>query len=138
MTLPTPSSGTAPIQPGTESAELPPPTSGRPGRRPRGQAADIWRRYRRNKLAMLGLAIVSLLVFVAIFEPVLTPYDPFEQNLLNVLQPPSAQHWFGTDVLGRDLYSGVVYGTRLAMIVGVLTMLGSLVIGVTLGAVAGF
>jgi peptide/nickel transport system permease protein len=124
--------------PGADTGDVVEP-SGELGRsKPVGQFADIWRRYRRNKLAMVGLVIVVFLVVVAIIEPFITPYDPFEQNLLNVLQPPSAQHWFGTDVLGRDLYSGIIYGTRLAMIVGVATVLGSLLIGVTLGALAGF
>lgn len=103
-----------------------------------GQFGEIWRRYRRNRLAMVGLVIVVLEVVIAIISPFSTPYDPFEQNLLNTLQPPSAAHFFGTDVLGRDLYSGVIYGTRLAMIVGVSTVLFSLVLGLTLGALAGF
>ena len=98
----------------------------------------FWRRYRRNRLAVVGLAIVVVLAVVAVIEPVITPYDPFEQNLLNTLQPPNADHLFGTDVLGRDLYSGIVYGTRLAMLVSLATVLFSLLIGVALGAVAGF
>lgn len=129
---------TAPVDPAVVETELPVPSSTKPGRKPDGQFAEIWRRYRRNKLAMVGLAIVTMLVIIAIIEPFITPYNPFEQNLVNVLQPPSAQHWFGTDVLGRDLFSGVIYGTRLAMIVGVSTVAGSLIIGVTLGAFAGF
>jgi len=108
------------------------------GRRRSGGFADVWRRYRRNRLAVVGLVIVVGLAVVAVLEPVITPYDPFEQNLLNTTAPPSADHWFGTDVLGRDLYSGIVYGTRLAMLVGLLTVFCSLVIGVTLGALAGF
>jgi peptide/nickel transport system permease protein len=125
---------------GLPTPETAPPEPGEPvaASKPVGQFADIWRRYRRNRLAMVGLGIVVLLVLVAIFEPWITPYDPFEQNLLNVLQPPSASHWFGTDSLGRDLYSGIIYGTRIAMIVGVGTVAGSLLIGVTLGAIAGF
>ena len=86
---------------------------------------------------MVGLVIVVILAVVALFEPWLTPYDPLEQNLGNTLRPPSADHWFGTDVLGRDLYSGIIYGTRLAMLVSGLTVLCSLVIGVVLGALAG-
>jgi peptide/nickel transport system permease protein len=108
------------------------------GRRRSGGFADVARRYRRNRLAVVGLVIVVGLAAVAVLEPVITPYDPFEQNLRNTLAPPSAEHWFGTDVLGRDLYSGIVHGTRLAMLVGLLTVVLSLVIGVTLGAVAGF
>ena len=107
------------------------------GRRRAGGFADVARRYRRNRLAVVGLVIVVFLAVVALFEPWLTPYDPLEQNLGNTLRPPSAVHWFGTDVLGRDLYSGIIYGTRLAMLVSGLTVLCSLVIGVVLGALAG-
>ena len=103
-----------------------------------GGFAEVVRRYRRNPLAIVGLVIVVTLAVVAVLQPVITPYDPFEQNLLNTLQPPGADHWFGTDVLGRDLYSGILYGTRLAMLVGLLTVFCSLVIGVALGALAGF
>lgn len=107
-------------------------------RRSSGQFQDIWRRYRRNKLAMIGLFVVGLEVLVAIFAPVIAPYDPYEQNLLNTIEPPTAEHWFGTDVLGRDFFSMMLYGLRLALLVGVGTMLGSLIIGVTVGAIAGF
>jgi peptide/nickel transport system permease protein len=103
-----------------------------------GGFGEVARRYRRNRLAMVGLVIVVTLAGVAALQPVITPYDPFEQNLLNTLQPPSADHWFGTDVLGRDLYSGILYGARLAMLVSLLTVFCSLVIGVALGALAGF
>ncbi len=125
---------------GLPSTVTPPPEPSVPVAEPKpiGQFAEIWRRYRRNKLAMLGLGIVGLLMVIAIIEPIITPYDPFEQNLFNVLQPPSASHWFGTDVLGRDLYSGIIYGTRLAMIVGISTVAGSMIVGVTLGSMAGF
>jgi peptide/nickel transport system permease protein len=107
------------------------------GRRRAGGFADVARRYRRNRLAVVGLVVVVILAVVALFEPWLTPYDPLEQNLGNTLQQPSADHWFGTDVLGRDLYSGIIYGTRLAMLVSALTVLCSLVIGVVFGALAG-
>ncbi|MBN9109589.1 MAG: ABC transporter permease [Pseudonocardia sp.] len=108
------------------------------GSRGSGQFADIRRRFVRNRLAMVGLAIVTVLIVLAIIGPYVTPYNAFEQNLANTLQPPSADHWFGTDVLGRDLFSGIVYGCRLAILVGLLTVAFSLLIGLTLGAVAGF
>ena len=102
------------------------------------QLRDIWARYRRNKLAMVGLVVVVVLVVTAIVGDYLTPYDAFEQNLLNATAPPSAAHWLGTDVLGRDLFSELVYGVRLAMIVAVSTVALSLVLGVSLGALAGY
>lgn len=104
----------------------------------RGQFADFWRRFRRNKLAMGGLTVVTILVLLALVQPLISPYDPYDQNLLNSLQQPNADHWFGTDVLGRDLYSGMLYGLRLALIVGLCTMLGSMTLGVLLGALAGY
>jgi peptide/nickel transport system permease protein len=78
------------------------------------------------------------MVVLALLQPLISPYDPYDQNLINTLQPPSADHWFGTDVLGRDLYSGMLYGLQLALIVGLATMVGSMTIGVVLGAVSGY
>ncbi|HEV7652219.1 MAG TPA: ABC transporter permease [Actinophytocola sp.] len=104
----------------------------------RSQLADIWRRFKRNKLAMTGLVVVAIMVVLALLQPIITPFDPYDQNLLNSLQPPNADHWFGTDVLGRDLYSGMLYGLQLALIVGLCTMLGSMTIGVALGALSGY
>jgi peptide/nickel transport system permease protein len=104
----------------------------------RSQLADFWRRFRKNKLGMGGLVVVAILVLLALVQPIITPYDAYDQNLLNSLQSPNADHWFGTDVLGRDLYSGMLYGLRLALIVGLATMLGSMLLGVALGAIAGY
>jgi peptide/nickel transport system permease protein len=102
------------------------------------QLRDIWARYRRNKLAMAGLVVVVILIVTAVVGDYLTPYNAFEQNLLNTTAPPSAEHWLGTNVLGRDVFSELVYGVRLAMIVAVSTVALSLVLGVALGALAGY
>jgi peptide/nickel transport system permease protein len=104
----------------------------------RGQLRDIWRRYRRNKLALVGLVMVGILVLIAIFEPFLSPYDAHDLNLANTTEPPSAEHWFGTDNVGRDYFSEILYGTKLAIIVGLSTMILSLVVGVSLGALSGY
>jgi len=109
------------------------------GKQPsRGQFADMWRRFKRNKLAMVGLVVVGVLIILAIIQPVISPYDPWEQNLLNTLATPDSDHLMGTDALGRDLYSELLYGLKLALIVGICTMLGTMLVGVTLGAVAGY
>lgn len=110
------------------------------GKRPRkqGQLRDIWTRFRKNKLAVVGLAIVLVLQFIALFGTLLTPYDPMDENLENTEAPPSPDHWFGTDGNGHDLFSQVIAGTKYAMIVGWGVMLLSLVLGVVLGCVAGF
>ena len=116
----------------------PPEPEGGKDRKKRGQFADMWRRFRRNKLAMIGLVIVAILVILALFQPFISPYDPYDQNLMNTLAPPGGAHLMGTDSLGRDLYSGMLYGLRLALLVGISTMLGSMIVGTTLGALAGF
>lgn len=114
------------------------PGAPHPGGRGRGQFRDIWRRYRRNRLALVGLGIVVLLLLVAILQPYITPYDPRELNNRNSVKPPSAEHWFGTDKGGRDLFSGILNGARLAVIVGLSTMLLALIVGLSLGALAGY
>ncbi|MGR9250732.1 ABC transporter permease [Rhizobium leguminosarum] len=99
---------------------------------------DAWYRLKRNKLAIFGLVIVVILGFTAIFGPYLTPYDYLSQDLnaRNVL--PSMSHLFGTDDLGRDVFSRVVFGTRTAFLVAVIVTVFAVLIGLVLGAVAGF
>lgn len=72
--------------------------------------AVSWQIFRRNRLGMACLAVVLFLVAVAVLAPVIAPYDPDAQNLRAMLQPPSAEHWFGTDNYGRDIFSRVLYG----------------------------
>jgi peptide/nickel transport system permease protein len=122
--------------PEPESSESGVEAGGKP--RKTGQLRDIWRRYKRNKLAVVGLVVVIILMIIAILQPFITPFDPMEQNPVNSRNPPSGRHFFGTDVLGRDMFSGIIYGARLAMIVGWSVMILSLVVGVALGAIAGF
>jgi peptide/nickel transport system permease protein len=99
---------------------------------------DAWHRLKRNRLAIFGLVIVLILAFTAMFGPYLTPYDYLSQDLnaRNVL--PSMSHLFGTDDLGRDVFSRVVFGTRTAFLVAVIVTVFAVVIGLVLGAVAGF
>jgi peptide/nickel transport system permease protein len=98
---------------------------------------DVWKRFRRNKLAMIGLVFLVLLVLVAIFAPVVAPYGITERTD-QFRKPPSAQHWFGTDDIGRDVFSRVVYGARVSLRIGFIATFISLVIGLFLGALAGF
>ncbi|MBY5350831.1 ABC transporter permease [Rhizobium leguminosarum] len=99
---------------------------------------DAWYRLKRNRLAIFGLVIVLILAFTAIFGPYLTPYDYLSQDLnaRNVL--PSMSHLFGTDDLGRDVFSRVVFGTRTAFLVAIIVTVFAVLIGLVLGAVAGF
>jgi ABC-type dipeptide/oligopeptide/nickel transport system permease subunit len=99
--------------------------------------ADIWKRFRRNKLALVGLTFIVLLILVAIFASVIAPYSITERTS-EFRQPPSADHWFGTDRIGRDVFSRVIYGARVSLKVGILATVISLIIGVIAGAVAGF
>ena len=98
----------------------------------------IVRVFYRRKLAMVGLVIVMLMILVAIFAPVLAPYDPYDTDIINKLQPPSSEHWLGTDQVGRDTLSRVIYGTRTSLIVGVCAVILAAVIGQLLGLIAGF
>ncbi|QSQ07739.1 Dipeptide transport system permease protein DppC [Koleobacter methoxysyntrophicus] len=105
--------------------------------------ADGWIRLKRNKLAMFGLFLVTVLVLAAIFAPLITPYSPYEQFIWTKgkdaqLAPPSREHWFGTDIYGRDIYTRVVYGARISLQIALASTLISVVIGVILGAIAGY
>jgi peptide/nickel transport system permease protein len=82
--------------------------------------------------------MVVFVFIIAIFAPVLAPYDPQAQDLLNTTSPPSAAHWFGTDIVGRDQLSRVMYGARIALIVGISSIVLSVLIGVVLGSIAGY
>ena len=99
---------------------------------------DAWYRLKRNKLAVFGLIVVLILAFAAIFGPYLTPYDYLSQDLQARNAAPSMAHLFGTDDLGRDVFSRVVFGTRTAFLVAVIVTFIAVVIGLTLGAIAGF
>jgi peptide/nickel transport system permease protein len=103
-----------------------------------GQWGDIRRRFVRNPLAVIGLILVVVLVLVAIFAPLLSPYAPRHQDLLNTDAAPSWKHLFGTDVVGRDQFTRVLYGTRIALIVGLASIVLASAIGVFLGAIAGY
>jgi oligopeptide transport system permease protein len=105
-------------------------------RRHAGLWADARRRLLRNRLAVLGGVVVLLLIFVAIFADRLAPYDPARQNYEAIQQGPSTRHPLGTDLLGRDVLSRLIYGTRVSITVGIFSQLIVLLIGVPVGAVA--
>lgn len=106
----------------------------------RGQAAEIWRRLSKNIGAMSGLVIVILLVCIALFSNYFLDYetDVIGQQITQRLQPPSSEHWLGTDEVGRDVLSRVLYGTRYSLAVGAVAVSISIAFGVTLGAIAGY
>jgi peptide/nickel transport system permease protein len=104
-----------------------------------GSAYGAWRRFLRNRLAVVGLLIVVALVLVAIFAGALAPYSPYTGDLRTTrLLPPSAAHWFGTDDQGRDILSRMIYGSRITLVVVVLVALLAAPIGLAVGTVAGY
>lgn len=102
------------------------------------QWRDVWIRLRRNKLAMVGMVIALLLALMAIFAPVIAPYGYQVQDIANRLQLPSRAHLMGTDNMGRDILSRVIYGGRISLLVSLLAVVVSLVVGGLLGAVSGY
>ena len=99
---------------------------------------DAMRRLMANKLALAGLIVVLLVILIAIIGPLITPYDFLSQDLNLRNKPPSAAHWFGTDDLGRDVLSRVIYGARTAVIVAISVTVLSYLIGIVLGSLAGY
>ncbi|WP_420908785.1 nickel transporter permease [Brevibacillus humidisoli] len=99
---------------------------------------DAWRSLRKNRLAMVGLFLILFFILLAVFAPLLTSYGYNDQELMNRLQPPSAEHWFGTDDLGRDLFTRVIYGAQISLWVGFFAVVGSIIVGSLLGILAGY
>ncbi len=93
---------------------------------------------RRNNMAMAGLAVIALWAVIALAAPLIAPYGPLEQNVQDRLQPPSWAHPFGTDELGRDVFSRVIYGARISLPVGLVVIAFSMVLGALVGALAGY
>lgn len=100
--------------------------------------ALAWKRLRKDKLAMFGLVVIILFVLASILAPVLTPYDPNQIDLYSIESEPSDEHLLGTDELGRDVLTRLLYGGRVSLAVGILASLCEIAIGVTLGAIAGY
>nr|WP_263327235.1 ABC transporter permease [Neobacillus sp. Marseille-Q6967] len=99
---------------------------------------ESWRRFKKNKLAVLGLGIISFFVIIAILAPIIAPEGINEQKLAERLSAPSSAHWLGTDDFGRDILSRIIYGTRISLWIGFVSVLGSIVVGSILGIVAGY
>ena len=95
------------------------------------------RRLKRRKGAMFGLAVIAVFVAIAVFAPLISPYDPAAQSWSAVRKAPSALHWFGTDDVGRDILARVIFGARASLLAGVISVGIALSIGVPLGLIAG-
>ncbi len=99
---------------------------------------DAWRRFRRNHAAMVSLGVIMVIVILAIFAPFMHTQNPLLPNYSALEQAPSAQHWFGTDGLGRDLYSRLIWGLRVPLIVGVIGTAITVALGTVIGLLAGY
>ncbi|MCH4889023.1 ABC transporter permease [Acidaminobacter sp. JC074] len=106
----------------------------------RSQYADVWRRLKKSRTAMFGIVLILAFIAMAIFADVIADYDndAIKLNVLERLEGPSAKHWFGTDEYGRDIFARIVFGTRISLFVGIISVGIALSIGGTLGAVAGY
>lgn len=98
----------------------------------------VWKRFKKNRIAMVGLVIFTILILSAVFAPVLTPYGPDDMDYAITNQPPSAEHLLGTDELGRDYLTRILYGGRVSLKVGVFAVLISVVLGSAVGGAAGY
>jgi peptide/nickel transport system permease protein len=101
-------------------------------------AAQTLKAFNTNKTSWIGLAVFLVVIALAIFAPLLAPFDPTDQNILEKLRPPSAEHWLGTDSFGRDTLSRVLYGARVSLVIGVVSTLAAMLIGSAIGMLAGW
>lgn len=116
-------------------------TSERPASRRQAQLGQYyrqWRALKQNPLALIGLSIVLILLVVAAAAPLISPYDPLAQSLDQRLLPPSAAHFFGTDALGRDIFSRILFGTRLTLAIVLLVVISVGPVGLIIGTVSGY
>jgi peptide/nickel transport system permease protein len=106
------------------------------------KSESLWtisfRRMRKNRTAIAGIIILFIFAVIAIFAPLIAPYDPFEQNFITSFRPPSAENFLGTDEFGRDVFSRIIYGARISLQIGFVSVFISLILGVSLGLVAGY
>ncbi|MFT5090297.1 MAG: peptide/nickel transport system permease protein [Candidatus Latescibacterota bacterium] len=100
--------------------------------------AEIWKRLRKQRLALIGGSVLLLLVLVALLAPLLAPHDPLAQDLYNRLQPPSLEHPMGTDDFGRDILSRIIFGARISLRIGLVAITAALAVGTVLGLWAGY
>jgi peptide/nickel transport system permease protein len=98
----------------------------------------VWLALSKNRLSWVGLVLLAAIVSIAVFAPLIAPYDPFEQSIVARLQPPSAEFLLGTDSYGRDVLSRLIYGSRISLLVGFVAILIAMTIGCTIGIVTGY
>lgn len=106
--------------------------------KPESRLKEMWESLCEDKAALTGLFVILFLVLVALFGPLIMPYDPNLSDMTKSFIWPNSEHWFGTDQLGRDIFSRVIAGTRISLTVGLSAVAISLTIGVVLGSIAGY
>lgn len=104
----------------------------------RGEIRQFWSTFSRNQLACCGAAVVGILVVIAALAPAMAPWDPNKPDMKRILEGPSATHWLGTDQIGRDVLSRLLYGSRISLAVGFVSVGIAVLIGILLGAAAGY
>ena len=97
-----------------------------------------WRQLKRSRLAIPGGLVVLIFILLALFAPLLSPFDPYKTNLTRTLVTPCGEHFFGTDELGRDIFSRIIYGARLSLVEGLISVFLAMFIGVPLGILSGY
>lgn len=104
-----------------------------------GRAIDEWKRFvKTQKLGVISLSIILVFIALAVLAPVIAPYDPVAQDRTAFMLPPSQDHIMGTDDLGRDIFSRIIFGSRVSLLVGIATVVISMVLGTVLGVISGF
>lgn len=106
--------------------------------KPESQVKIMWDALKKNKAALFGLIVILILVFVAFFGDLIAPFSATETNMADAKQGMSSEHWFGTDMQGRDIFSRILSGTKYSLLIGIAAVAFSLVIGTVLGSVAGY
>jgi len=99
---------------------------------------QVWRHLRKNRMAMIGLAILFIFLITSIFAPYLTPHDPVKLDLINAVQPPSSENLMGTDWQGRDVFSRILHGGRISLAIGFITVIIGLGVGIPVGTLSGY
>ncbi|MGM0601778.1 MAG: nickel transporter permease [Bacillota bacterium] len=106
------------------------------------KSESLWsisfKRLRKNKTAIAGIIIILIFALIAILAPYIAPYDPFNQNFIKSFRAPSSEHFLGTDEFGRDIFSRIIYGARISLQIGFIAVFISLIVGVSLGLIAGY
>jgi peptide/nickel transport system permease protein len=99
---------------------------------------EFFKSMKKNKLAAFSGVVIILVILMAIFAPIIAPYDPYKVNLNNQFLTPSMKHWIGTDMYGRDVLSRIIYGARISLLIGIVPTLISMIIGTVLGIISGY